>query len=308
MNITDVDDKTIRGAQAKGVGLDEYTKPFIEAFGRDRDTLAILPADHYPQGDGPHPGDGRPSSRPSSKRASPTRRTGRSISPSTSSPPTGACPGSISRTSGRGAASDADEYEKESVHDFALWKAPKEGEPVLGDRDRPGPARLAHRVLGHERQVSREDVRHPLRRRRQHLPAPRERDRPIRGGQRRQVRRLLAPLPPPRRRRREDVEIEGQFLYPGGHPGQGLRAVRRPLSPPLDPLPEDAQLHLRGPGPGPDGAPEDRQLPRRAQGRHGDGRRQPAPSSRSSRPPGPVSSPGSRTTSTSPRPWPRCSP
>ena len=49
MNITDVDDKTIRGAQAKGVGLDEYTKPFIEAFGRDRDTLAILPADHYPR-------------------------------------------------------------------------------------------------------------------------------------------------------------------------------------------------------------------------------------------------------------------
>jgi cysteinyl-tRNA synthetase len=32
MNITDVDDKTIRGAQARGVGLEEYTQPFIEAF------------------------------------------------------------------------------------------------------------------------------------------------------------------------------------------------------------------------------------------------------------------------------------
>ncbi|MGZ5469632.1 MAG: CysS/YqeB C-terminal domain-containing protein, partial [Candidatus Aminicenantales bacterium] len=36
---------------------------------------------------------------------------------------------------------DADEYEKESVHDFALWKAPKEGEPfwetVIGP-GRPG--------------------------------------------------------------------------------------------------------------------------------------------------------------------------
>ena len=49
MNITDVDDKTIRGARDKGLGLDEYTRPFIEAFARDRDVLNILPADHYPR-------------------------------------------------------------------------------------------------------------------------------------------------------------------------------------------------------------------------------------------------------------------
>ncbi|MGZ5497901.1 MAG: CysS/YqeB C-terminal domain-containing protein, partial [Candidatus Aminicenantales bacterium] len=40
-----------------------------------------------------------------------------------------------------GSRGDADEYEKESVHDFALWKAPKEGEPfwetVIGP-GRPG--------------------------------------------------------------------------------------------------------------------------------------------------------------------------
>src|ERR1700759_3003816 len=35
MNLTDVDDKTIKGAIAKNVTLDEYTKPFVEAFFTD---------------------------------------------------------------------------------------------------------------------------------------------------------------------------------------------------------------------------------------------------------------------------------
>ncbi len=82
----------------------------------------------------------------------------------------------------------------------------------LGDPDRSGPAGLAHRMLGHELQVPRPDLRHPLRRRRQHLSPPRERDRPVRGGQRRQVRQLLGPRPSPGRRRREDVQVEGQLL------------------------------------------------------------------------------------------------
>jgi len=54
MNITDVDDKTIKGANAKGVGLDEYTKPFIEAFASERDRLNILRPTTIP-GDGVHP-------------------------------------------------------------------------------------------------------------------------------------------------------------------------------------------------------------------------------------------------------------
>ncbi len=48
MNLTDVDDKTIRGAIAQNVTLDEYTKPFIDAFFEDLKTLHILPANHYP--------------------------------------------------------------------------------------------------------------------------------------------------------------------------------------------------------------------------------------------------------------------
>lgn len=48
MNLTDVDDKTIRGAIAGDLSLESYTKPFIEAFFEDLRTLHIEPAEHYP--------------------------------------------------------------------------------------------------------------------------------------------------------------------------------------------------------------------------------------------------------------------
>lgn len=49
MNITDVDDKTIRGANANGVSLSDYTATFIGAFYQDRDRLNIEPAHVYPR-------------------------------------------------------------------------------------------------------------------------------------------------------------------------------------------------------------------------------------------------------------------
>ncbi|MBS4164576.1 Cysteine--tRNA ligase [Candidatus Protochlamydia amoebophila] len=48
MNLTDVDDKTIRGALAKGITLDEYTKPYKDAFFEDLKTLNIQSAEYYP--------------------------------------------------------------------------------------------------------------------------------------------------------------------------------------------------------------------------------------------------------------------
>ncbi|MBI3901103.1 MAG: cysteine--tRNA ligase [Chlamydiia bacterium] len=47
MNITDVDDKTIRGATEKKVQLREYTDPFRKAFFEDLKTLNIEPVEHY---------------------------------------------------------------------------------------------------------------------------------------------------------------------------------------------------------------------------------------------------------------------
>lgn len=48
MNITDVDDKTIRGAIQKGISLNEYTRPFLDAFFEDLDALNIERAESYP--------------------------------------------------------------------------------------------------------------------------------------------------------------------------------------------------------------------------------------------------------------------
>ncbi|MBJ7449273.1 MAG: cysteine--tRNA ligase [Parachlamydiales bacterium] len=48
MNLTDVDDKTLKGAIAKNISLDAFTKPFIDAFFADLETLNIQKAEHYP--------------------------------------------------------------------------------------------------------------------------------------------------------------------------------------------------------------------------------------------------------------------
>ena len=48
MNLTDVDDKTIRGANAAGVKLTDYTKTYKDAFFADLKKLNIQPAEVYP--------------------------------------------------------------------------------------------------------------------------------------------------------------------------------------------------------------------------------------------------------------------
>lgn len=48
MNLTDIDDKTIKGALQKGITLSEYTEPYIEAFFEDLSSLGIQKAEEYP--------------------------------------------------------------------------------------------------------------------------------------------------------------------------------------------------------------------------------------------------------------------
>lgn len=48
MNLTDVDDKTIQGALAQNSTLEEYTLPYKEAFFSDLKALNIEPVEHYP--------------------------------------------------------------------------------------------------------------------------------------------------------------------------------------------------------------------------------------------------------------------
>jgi len=49
MNLTDVDDRTIKAARAAGKKLTEHTAPFTQAFFEDRDYLRIKPAHVYPE-------------------------------------------------------------------------------------------------------------------------------------------------------------------------------------------------------------------------------------------------------------------
>ena len=49
MNLTDVDDRIIKEAGARGVPIREFTEPFARAFFEDRDFLRIRPAHEYPR-------------------------------------------------------------------------------------------------------------------------------------------------------------------------------------------------------------------------------------------------------------------
>src|SRR4051812_2380670 len=48
MNLTDVDDKTIRGSRQAKIPLRDFTAPFKQAFFDDQKTLRIKPADEFP--------------------------------------------------------------------------------------------------------------------------------------------------------------------------------------------------------------------------------------------------------------------
>ena len=128
MNITDVDDKTIKGASAKGVGLDEYTRPFIEAFASERDRLNILPADHYPRATAFIP-EMVGLIKILLEKGIAYRKDGSIYFAIAKFPAYGRLSKISLEDLRPGSRGDADEYEKESVHDFALWKAPKAGEP-----------------------------------------------------------------------------------------------------------------------------------------------------------------------------------
>jgi len=128
MNITDVDDKTIKGAGEQGVELDDYTRPYIDAFFEDLDALRIDRADEYPRAT-----RHVPQMVDLVKRiveAGHTYESDGSIYFRISSfPAYGRLSGVDVNQVRPGARVDSDEYEKEDVRDFVLWKAAKEGEP-----------------------------------------------------------------------------------------------------------------------------------------------------------------------------------
>ena len=165
--------------------------------------------------------DGRRSSRRSSSAATPTGpTTARSSSGSRRGRRTAGWRGSTRSGLRVGERVEADEYGKDDVRDFALWKGPKPGEPSWETAIGPGRPGWHIECSAMSMAPPRAVVRHPHRRRRPDLPAPRGRDRPERGGDRPAVRRDLAPLRPPPDGRREDGQVDRQHRA-------GRRAARR---------------------------------------------------------------------------------
>jgi len=137
MNLTDVDDKTIRGANEAGLSLREYTDRYIEAFFDDLDTLCVERAEHYPRAT-----DYIPQMvelvRRLEERGHTYRSEGSIYYRISTFPEYGKLSGIRPEANLAGARIDADEYEKEDARDFVLWKAPREGEPVWETELGPG--------------------------------------------------------------------------------------------------------------------------------------------------------------------------
>ena len=137
MNITDIDDKTIRGANAQGVDLNTYTQKYIDAFFKDIDTLNILRADTFPRATEHIPEMVAIVKRLIQKGYA-YKKDGSTYFSIAKFPAYGRLSKISLEELQPGQRVDADEYEKESVHDFALWKAKKEGEPFWETEIGPG--------------------------------------------------------------------------------------------------------------------------------------------------------------------------
>lgn len=145
MNITDVDDKTIRKALNLRIPLAEITAPFIEAFFADLKSLNILPAQYYPRAT-EHVGRMVEMIRTLLAKGYAYRSEDGSIYYDISK---FADYGHLAHIKvddlKSGARVAQDEYDKDTASDFALWKAwdPSDGEvywdeyPDLG-KGRPG--------------------------------------------------------------------------------------------------------------------------------------------------------------------------
>jgi len=137
MNITDIDDKTIKGAKAQGLSLAEYTRKYIDAFFADLKTLNIAPADVYPRAT-EHIPDMVTIVKRLIQKGYAYKKDGSVYFSIAKFPAYGRLSKISLEELQPGQRVDVDEYEKESVHDFVLWKAKKEGEPFWETEIGPG--------------------------------------------------------------------------------------------------------------------------------------------------------------------------
>jgi cysteinyl-tRNA synthetase len=128
MNITDIDDKTIRDSKKAGLSLAEFTQKFSQAFFEDLKTLGFDKAEHFPCAT-----DHIPEMIVLIQKLEQNGLTYEAEGSIYFSIKNFAAYGQLShihidRTQ-TGHRYETDEYEKDDVRDFVLWKKYKEGEP-----------------------------------------------------------------------------------------------------------------------------------------------------------------------------------
>jgi cysteinyl-tRNA synthetase len=140
MNLTDVDDRIIREAGARGVPIRDFTTPYAQAFFEDRDYLRIRPAHEYPRA--------TDFIAPMIRLVDTLLRNGTAYQGDDGSvyfaiqrfPAYGRLSQLDRRSLKTGASGrvSSDEYDKENAQDFVLWKAAKpEDEAVQAAWDAP---------------------------------------------------------------------------------------------------------------------------------------------------------------------------
>src|SRR2546428_771892 len=145
MNLTDVDDRTIKAAAAAGQRLEEHTAPFVQAFFEDLAYLRIKRAHAYPRATQSVPAMVRLVERLLDKGVAYRGEDGSVYFAIDRFP----AYGRLSRLDRReikvGARVASDEYAKDDPRDFALWKKADERDERVGaawdapfGRGRPG--------------------------------------------------------------------------------------------------------------------------------------------------------------------------
>ncbi len=128
MNLTDVDDKTIRRSNEEGVSLREYTEKYAKAFFEDCEALNIEKVEYNPRATD-HIEEMIELVKKLIDKGFAYEKDGSVYFDISAFKDYGKLSKLDKREIKEGVSVDADEYEKDDVRDFVLWKAKKEGEP-----------------------------------------------------------------------------------------------------------------------------------------------------------------------------------
>ncbi len=131
INFTDVDDKTIAGAQREGVSLREYTERYVAAFHEDAAAIGLESVEEMPRATDPANLNAMADVIKALEQRGHTYVSEGSIYFKIATMPDY---GKLARLHHEGmqagARVNSDEYGKEEARDFVLWKATKPGEPT----------------------------------------------------------------------------------------------------------------------------------------------------------------------------------